>query len=177
MTGPRASSKYIELTSLSEETGYYDEQPDFASDVWPLLTRHSHAVKQVYLFANHHARGRGSLWRNPQEFITLGPMASLSAKRLSEIRNWSFFGGHLSVFYETSSNETWLQGLFTLWLRPAQLKSGDEDLGLTAHEVQRLQNFISGLPADRIVFAFGHDGDPLYVFGREEVLSRLSRLR
>jgi hypothetical protein len=164
------SISYLEFTSFSESNPQgYDDEPLFDAHIWPLFIERSASIAKVCLFVNSHWSGHGRLLeagRKVDSHLTdLGQMRLLTEKQLIELNHLSFFGGHLSVFYLINIADDLLKKLQALWQRRPTLSSGTGDLGLTENESSALAGLIQGLGSDQVLVSFGHDADPMYIFG------------
>ena len=167
--------------------GYHDE-PGFLNKVWPFLLEHSALISNVYLFKNAFFAGQRR-WqrtfgkslkltlnsRSELEIIDLGPMSSLPTQLLNDLRHRSFYGGHLNVLYKADS-EDFLAKLCRLWPTSGTISDQVDALGLQEMESDFLTNFLSSIPERYLVAAFGHDADPLYIFGSFPALTKLKWL-
>ena len=180
-------TSYLTLTSrCGPPHGYYDE-PDFLEDVWPFFLENSSEFESVYLFKNSYFGGQ-RYWqrrfgkqlgvtlkgRSEPQIIDLGPMTSLSPPLLDDLRHRSFYGGHLNVLYRTNTQGSLIARLCEFWPSPGTLNDKFENLGLANIERDFLLDFLSSVSEQHFLAAFGHDADPLYVFGNLRVLTRLA---
>jgi hypothetical protein len=169
---------FIELTSYIGEPEGYADFPNFPDDIWPLLTRKSKEVESLYLFRNDDSLSLS--WSGHYEVVTqrivrIRSMAELTKDELDRIRHLSFYGGHLNVLYRVSTQGSLLSELCKLF-PVVRLSSDDIDqLGLEPEALAELRTFTAASPAGFLHFSFGHDGDPLYIFGDLEPLRALLR--
>ena len=171
---------FIELTSLIDDEQGYADDPEFQSDIWPLLTHKAKDINSVFLFRNHGSRGFG--WLGPYQVVSqnicrIQPMSELTDDELGKIKQWSFYGGHLNVLYSAASESSLVRELCRIY--PSfSLSSDDIDqLALDPEPLTELRAFTAALPKEVVHFAFAHDGDPLFMFGELEVLRALLRSR
>lgn len=171
---------FIELTSLIDDEQGYADDPEFQSDIWPLLRRSAKEIDGVFLFRNHRSRGFG--WLGPyqvvsQNIVRIQPMAELTDDELDKIKLWSFYAGHLNVLYSATSESSLVRELCRIY-PTFSLSSDDIDqLALDPEPLTELRAFTAALPKEVVHFAFAHDGDPLFMFGELETLRALLRSR
>lgn len=152
---------YLECTSYSKDNPQgYDDVPVFHKDVWPLIENNIKAIETIYVF-------------EPTEeepmIYKRDIIDSLYPEQLEHIAHRSYYGGHLDVYYKTNSISL-IYRLINLWQHPCILKSTAEALKIDNYKIFFIRNVISEMAETSALFGFGHDGDPLYLFGHKNTL-------
>lgn len=151
---------FLELSSFEpgNPQGYADE-PDFRKHIWPFIRLHAVDIKHVeYRSVNNRTRG---------QFVNAGPLHTLDEKHLEQISELSNWGGHLDVLYVTDKLNL-IKQLAQMYPSSPVLHNDPVDAGIPADLLQRIDSLMD---TTNYVFAFGHDGDPAYVFGPPSDLS------
>lgn len=169
---------FIELTSFIRDRQGYSDEPLFDRQLWPLFLTNRQAIGSVFLF-------RHELSTVPAEFfgdyelishniVAVGPLGRLSSEKLEALEYLSFFGGHLSVLYQTRNEDSFVPQLCRLYPQPGRLSNDAIDtLGLEDSARFELGAFVGTLSDDMLLVSFAHDADPLYIFGEKLTLSGL----
>ena len=167
-------SRYLKFTIFcGPPQGYYDK-PDFLKHVWPFLLENSASIQSVYLFTNHYFGGRGywqrtfgkqlNIMLDGIQIFDIGPITRLPPALLKDLRHRSFYGGQLNVLYRIVNKEV-MARLCGLWPSPGTLTDNFKELGLKQEELDLLLTFLANNLDDCFFVAFGHDADPLNIFG------------
>ena len=171
---------YIELTlDYGQPPEGWDKMPLFRKDIWPLILVCKDQILEVYLFYNAHWQGKSEANRycsgSSFNITPLGLISQMPPSMLNELEWRSDFGGHLNVLYLINSNSEILAALTRLYQSPGVFCDDSyDDLGLSLVERRHVQQLIRDIPNNNVLLGFGHDGDPVYIFGQSEILRSLN---
>lgn len=173
------SINFLEFTCFSEkDPGGYTEKPTFYDHIWPYILSHIGEFECVYLFLNHYLSDHfeKEKWKTKisENIYNIGPLSNFSEKALEEIGMRSYDAGHLGVLYQIPASSNTLLDLIDLWPYEGQLIANSDDLGLKDSEIIELKKFTESIDKESFLMAFGHDADPMYLFGNNDMLLKLS---
>jgi hypothetical protein len=131
--------------------------PRFADQLWPLLESYARDLA-VYEFG-----ARRRLFRRPppRSIRHIGSLAALDRKSKTHVCMSSWYGGHLSILYETK-NAQFPSLLIRQW--PRIRVAREIDFGVSINDATTLIEFVSARPVGSFCFSFFHDGAPLIAF-------------
>jgi hypothetical protein len=173
---------FLELTTYSESNPQgYDDKPSFQSDIWPLFVNTANKIQHVYLFINSNWSDHKRLKAqgvSAGSCVDLGSMGLLTKKDIKELEHLSFFGGHLNVLYLIEQRDRLIQDLLKLFKKSGvTLRCASQGLSLHVNEQNELRGFLAQAVSSHIFASFGHDGDPLFLFGKLPVLQGILEYR
>ena len=168
---------FIELTSYLEPPAGFPTRPYFDEDLWPLLTAHAADIERVLLFQHnsHKAIFPPASKLVSRNIAEIGRLTDVPPNVLATLAHLSFYGGHLNVLYEVSSDSPLLERLIDSYPVSARIANDQVDnLGLAEEARSELAGLVEKLTSRHVLLAFAHDGDPLYVFGAQTTLQSLA---
>lgn len=155
---------FLECTSWSDENPQgYDDVPRFRKHIWPLLMEGNvQAIETIYVFRPYEEE---PVMYEKDSFAGYGYSAEMEHK--------SYYGGHLDIFYKTR-DRAFISKLVNLWLRPCTLENSEEKLSIKEIKLKFLERTIKEMGKEFVLFGFGHDADPLYLFGEKSLLTAIA---
>ncbi|MEJ2182860.1 MAG: hypothetical protein P8Y66_05005 [Nitrospirota bacterium] len=167
MLQPDERIYFLECTSYSENNPQgYDDLPVFHRDVWPLIENNIDSIETIYIFPPH---------EEEPEVIEKEIIKNLYREQLRwrNVKHRSYYGGHLDVYFRTS-DLSFISRLISLWRQPCPLMNTVEDLKIEDYKIIFLRNITKEMDESYVLFGFGHDGDPLYLFGQVNTLATIA---
>lgn len=167
---------FMELSSFDDSNPQgYDDAPDFDSDIWALLLARRSSIGRVVSWSATKPSLLDKLRKqnrvDPIEVQEYGPMGSLSEPALASLRERSNWGGDFSVFFITS-DYVLVRELILLYRRSPRISQGLAASRVPSAALEIVQRAVApGI----FVLTFGHDGDPICIFGENEALSSLAQ--
>lgn len=164
----------IAITEFSRERA---EPTGFLEDIWPRLEAQAQLVVNTYVlrYPSGNAYVHDKIietcsdvvrQRHTDGLLELGPLCALRKDALETVKYGSFYNGHMNVLFAVKLDDVRSLSVLSCF---------DEETGLDWSSFEALSNgdrrflesVIERMSASSSVLTFAHDGEPLFLLGRQ----------